>query len=276
MKLFLEQLLKGPYNFLTDKFFREFLKLTLLYGGAKRYQPKKINLLSYKLDVPDCLSFIWQFKEIFVDGQYKFLTNNSNPVILDCGANVGLSILYFKMFYPHSKIKAYEPNKYILEYLKTNISKNKLHGVEINDKAIWIHNEGVNFSEDQADSASITNSKSTDLVKSIRLKSILESESHVDFLKIDIEGAEVEVLKDCKSSLENVKNIFVEYHSFVNRTQELDTILKILTDSNFRYFMKPAVSKKFPFINKINKNSPNMDFQLNIFAYKENENSSSK
>ena len=177
MKLFLEQILKGPYNFLTDKFFREFLRLTLLYGGVKRYQPKKINLLSHKLDVPDCLSFIWQFKEIFVDGQYKFLTNNSNPVILDCGANVGLSILYFKMFYPHSKIKAYEPNKYILEYLKTNISNNKLHDVEINDKAIWIHNEGVNFSEDQADSASITNSKSTDLVDSIRLKSILEVSS---------------------------------------------------------------------------------------------------
>jgi len=40
-------------------------------------------------------------------------------------------------------------------------------------------------------------------------------------LKIDIEGAEYDVLKDCEDSLENVKNIFVEYHS---KKTDSDTI----------------------------------------------------
>ncbi|MBL1212462.1 MAG: FkbM family methyltransferase [Ignavibacteriae bacterium] len=275
MKLFLEQILKGPYNFFTDKFFREFLKLTLFYGDVKRYEPKKINLLKHKIEVPDCLSFIWQFKEIFVDGQYKFNCQIDNPIIYDCGSNIGLSLIYFKNLFPQSQIKAFEPNSYIMKFLKNNIRENKLDNIELYEEAVWIHNDGVEFTDDKADTASISESNGS-RVKSIRLKSLIENENKIHFLKFDIEGAEVEVLKDCKSSLENVENIFIEYHSFVNRKQELDTILKILTESDFRYFMKPAVSKKYPFINKLNKNNPDMDFQLNIFAYKENENSSSK
>jgi uncharacterized protein YfeS len=39
--------------------------------------------------VPDALSFIWQFKEIFVEEYYRFEAKSESPVIYDCGANVG-------------------------------------------------------------------------------------------------------------------------------------------------------------------------------------------
>ena len=57
---------------------------------------------------------------------------------------------------------------------------------------------------------------------------------HVDFLKLDIEGAETTVIKDCADYLGNVDNIFVEYHSFLSEKQTLDELLNILKKTNFR------------------------------------------
>ena len=54
-------------------------------------------------------------------------------------------------------------------------------------------------------------------VKTVRLKNFLHRS--IDFLKIDIEGAEYEVLKDCEEFLFNVDKIFVEYHSIYNEEQ---------------------------------------------------------
>jgi hypothetical protein len=89
-------------------------------------------------------------------------------------------------------------------------------------------------------------------------------------LKIDIEGAEYDVLKDCSSSLDKVKNIFIEYHSYVNCVQKLSEILEILEKNNFRYFIKPVNDREKPLINRKNKFNPNMDLQLNIYGYKIN------
>ena len=45
-------------------------------------------------------------------------------------------------------------------------------------------------------------------------------------LKIDIEGAEFEVLDDCKNHLNNIENIFIEYHSSNKKPQQLHDILE--------------------------------------------------
>jgi FkbM family methyltransferase len=41
-----------------------------------------------------------------------------SPYIIDAGANIGLSIIYFKKKYPNSKIVAFEPDKLIFNILK--------------------------------------------------------------------------------------------------------------------------------------------------------------
>lgn len=67
---------------------------------------------------------------------------------------------------------------------------------------------------------------------------------------MDIEGAETEVLKDCENSLKNVNNIFIEYHSFIDKEQNLDLVLSILAKNGFRYFVKSAVHNKYPFLKR--------------------------
>jgi FkbM family methyltransferase len=269
MRLFFKILFRENYHLLNNKVHREFLRLVFKYGDKPRYKNEKIRTSKYVLTVPDCLSFIWQYKEIFADENYKFNTERNLPVIYDCGANIGISCLYFKKIFPFAKIKAFEADPTIAQILIGNLMQNNYYDVEVIPKAVWIHNNGVELSSEGADASTIYSNKNIIKVESVRLKELLQAEELVDLLKIDIEGAETDVLKDCEDSLSNVKNIFIEYHSFINNTQALNEILDVLSINKFRYFIKQPLDREKPFINKINKNSPEIDLQLNIYGYKD-------
>lgn len=102
-------------------------------------------------------------------------------------------------------------------------------------------------------------------VQTLRLKDLLSEK--IDFLKIDIEGPEYDILKDCGESLNNVENIFVEYHSFSEKPQMIGELLLILKKAGFKVYLKEAwENMKNPYIDK---NSPYyFDLQLNIFGYR--------
>lgn len=284
--LFFKLLFKEIYHFLKQKNGREFLKLAFWYGNKKRYTPQKVKALHYRLEVPDVLSWFWQFEEIFFQEFYKFSTKQQNKSrkinIIDCGANVGMSCLYFKKKYPNAQITAIEADEkiaYFLEKnLKNNLSAEHFAQIEIIKKAVWIHDEGVVFESEGADGGNIlfteknkTEKNKNNVIKipSMRLKNLLLAQTQeIDMLKIDIEGAETQVLTDCKDALHLVKNLFVEYHAYTHSAQTLHTILDILTENGFRYFIKNSLDKTSPFIQQKPKNDNGMDMQLNIFAYR--------
>ena len=268
MKVFLERSFNGFYKFIKNPNERKFVFYSIIYGSKNRYREKKINFLNYKIQVPDALSFIWQFKEIFVDESYKFESELTEPVIYDCGSNIGLSCIYFKRIFPGAIIKAFEADLNISKYLKENLNANGLNDVEVIDKAVWVNDGGVELNIEGADGSSIYVEGKKQKVGSIRLKDLLDSESRIDMLKMDIEGAENDVILDCGNSLKIVNNIFIEYHSYTNSQQKLSELLNVLEQNNFRYFIRNDSNRNMPLINKTNKSNPAMDLQLNIFGYK--------
>ena len=249
MSLF-ESKFKNLYLFRHNKFYREFVNLLFKYGNSPRNKPKTIKFLAYRIQVQDCLSFIFQFKEMFVKEYYMFETKNESPLIYDCGANIGISCISFKKYFPNSKIKAFEADPAIAKMLGNNLNENSITNVEVYSKAVWINDNGIEFGAEGADSGSIYSSRNKMKVESIRLKDFIDGEETIEFLKIDIEGAEAEVIQDCGKNLKKVKNIFIEYHSYLNHEQHLDKILKILTENNFRYFIKSDEQRVSPLINK--------------------------
>jgi len=267
MTLFLKILFKNSYLFLNNKNYREFLRLVLFYADKQRYQARTIHFLNYKFKVPDCLSFVWQFKEIFVDEYYFFETASSEPVIYDCGANIGTSCVYFKKHYPKAKIIAIEADPTIAEILKSNLIENKINDIEIINKAVWIHNDGIDLSPEGSDGASIFGTGDKIKVPSLRLQQLLQNQP-IDMLKMDIEGAETEVLKDCRNELRNIKNMFIEYHSYSNQQQQLNELLSILTENQFKYTIISPYVKPRPLVNKKLRQMHGMDLQLNIFAFR--------
>ena len=103
------------------------------------------------------------------------------------------------------------------------------------------------------------------IVETVRLADYLTQKT--DMLKLDIEGAEYTVLKDCSHLLKHVENLFVEYHSYINKEQHLDDILHILKSNGFRYHLKESYSRKSPFTDR-NLICENMEMAINIFAYR--------
>jgi FkbM family methyltransferase len=220
----------------------------------------------YKVKYTDGKSLVGMFHEIFYLEHYKFESKSNNPIIIDCGANIGLSVLYFNSILKNSRIIAFEADPSISSILNENLTNNNCKA-EIVQKAVWItNNEKLSFSSSGADAGTLFSNNNTIDVISVRLKDVLESFNKIELLKIDIEGAEVEVIKDCQESLKHVDKVFIEYHSFSDSKQELDEILSIMTRTGFRYKVLPARKEKTPFMFKKEKNV--MDLQLNIFFFR--------
>ncbi len=265
MKSFLYILFNEVKRFFTIKEYRTLLLLALKYGGSKRYEKKEVKFKSRTFLVADFKSFFWQYKQIYVDKCYQFISEGENQIILDCGANVGLSALFFSETYPSAKIIAYEADAEIYNCLRKNIQVNNMRNLEAVHKAVWVDNAGVSFQAEGADGGAVTSGKGIS-VESISLKEVIDVCKTVDLLKMDIEGAEVEVIVSAKEVLHKCKNIFIEYHSFAGKQQHLHDLLTILADNGFRYYLKEEVVLSQPFVTK--GNSGPMDMQINIFAYK--------
>lgn len=233
------------------------------YGDRKRYKSLTIKISGMKLNVPDALSFIWQYKEIYVDQSYKFDTNKTEPIIIDCGANIGLSTLYYKSEYPNAKVYCIEADPEIAKTLSTNLSQNNFQATII-AKAAWTHNDGVTFSSEGSDSGSVGHGNIH--IDSINLSDFLNTFDEIDFLKMDIEGAENVVIPHCSEELKKVNTLFLEYHGVYAEEQKLNEILSILKEAGFHYYIKTENKRKSPFVNLHQERM--YDLQLNIYAYR--------
>ena len=233
-----------------------------------RYTRFPTNIFGTTIEGLDAASFVFMYREIFETKIYQFNSNNPNPLIVDCGTNIGLSVIYFKKLFPGARIITFEPDHEIFEVAQKNFSSLALDKVEFVNNGLW-HNEGIiSFNKEGADGGSIAleDQNSDYSINVTRLSNYLKEA--IDFLKIDIEGAETAVLEECAKDLKNVKKIFVEYHSFIGEPQSIDKIMSILTQSGFRiYLSTPGLHSERPFmyINTYN----NMDLQVNIFGIRE-------
>ena len=238
--------------------------------NTPRYTNISTNLLGPKLLLPDGLSFYYSYKEIFAGKIYSFKTTKPAPRIIDGGSNIGLSIIYLKDLYPNSKIIGFEADPKVFQLLKSNIASFELDNVTLINKALWSSECLIEFAEEGADGGRVARNgefgKNRKVkLKTVRLRDYLDQP--IDFLKLDVEGAELEILSDCSYSLNNVENIFVEYHSFKEEEQRLDELLHILRASRFRFQILTQFSSPNPFLTQ--PTQLGMDLQLNIFGYRQ-------
>lgn len=219
-----------------------------------------------KIKITDSFWYLHSLNELFVEEVYKFTSDIENPRIIDCGSNIGLSILYFKKLFPKAVITGFEPDNDICSIAKFNLEQFNITDIDLQQKAVWINNDPLIFAKVGSLSGHFVDeeAENTISIETVRLKDYLQEK--VDFLKIDIEGPEFDIIKDCEDSLHNVENIFVEYHSFAENPQMIGELLIYLKAAGFKTYIKEAwENMKNPFIEK---KGPHFDLQLNIFGYR--------
>lgn len=231
-----------------------------------RYTPTTATLHGRPVSVPDACTYLVGMKEIFQKGIYEFCASTTNPLILDCGANIGLSVIYFKLLYPNARVIAFEPDPAIFQALVKNVASFDLRNVELHQAAVWTENGSVAFMQEGGFSGRVqAGSLQTVSVPSLRLRDQLANP--VDFLKVDIEGAEFDVILDCADRLSNVNRLFIEYHSEANKPQRLDELLAVIRQAGFRYQIQEAHVARKPFLTR--RVMMGMDLQLNLFCFRD-------
>jgi len=257
--------LKLLFRILKRDFFNPDIVGLLKSIFQKRFQNYETLVFGKKFTANDSLSFLIMYEEILARQIYAFSASDQALRIVDCGANIGMSVLFFEKKYPNAQILAFEPDPNNVAILKKNLKANNSRNSTIFENAVWNKESLVRFSSYGAAGSRLEAESGEYEVKTVVLSHYLDQKTN--FLKIDIEGAETEVLEEIKDKLQNVQNLFVEYHSFVGQPQKLSQILDILKAADFRFYIEHngSVSQK-PFI-QISL-LQEMDLCLNIYAYR--------
>ena len=236
-------------------------------AGMARREATTTNLPGARWRIPDGPSFVASWTEIFDREIYHFVPAGGAPRILDCGANVGVSCLYFHRHFLGARITAFEPDPEIFACLQENLAASGCTGIELVRKAVWSADTVLQFESDGADGGRIEagGGARRQEVPAVRLKNFLAEP--VDLLKLDIEGAETEVLRDIAPALALVRNVFVEYHSFAGQQQTVGELMQILVAAGFRLHVHPVNTAPQPLV--ATPVHLGMDMQLNIFARRE-------
>lgn len=177
--------------------------------------------------------------EIFNEKPYFFSNTQKSPLIIDCGAHIGISVLFFKSLYPESKIIAFEPDINSFRLLKKNMEINQFTDVEIYNYAISdFQGETIFYGDFSKNSESVGNSINKDWgkrdfsneikVKVRKLSEFISKYNKIDYLKIDTEGTELQIIEDIQDDLHKVENIYVEFHEFQSNKFSFEKILNIL------------------------------------------------
>lgn len=130
--------------------------------------------------------------------------------VIDCGAHIGLySRLASRILRSKGKVLALEPNPEVLRYLKQNLTNAKDALVEIRQLALYRKAGEMNLylgHEGLSGYSSLVNAGVSDLSVTVpvtTLDSLLAEAglSRVDFMKVDVEGAEIDVLAGAEASI---------------------------------------------------------------------------
>ncbi len=207
---------------------------------------KKLEFLGKPLYFDDLLSVYVVFKEIYLYEDYYADLGTKTPRILDCGAHIGMAALYFRDLYPNAAIICFEPDPKNFELLELNTAH---HGEHTKRHQLALSADGASYTLAKREGQSMATSlferssriKTTSRIeaKSTKLSPYLDEK--VDFLKLDIEGAEDIVLEECQEKLPNVNYLFIEFHTGDGLPMSrLPKILEILEEAGFDYQIERA------------------------------------
>lgn len=213
-----------------------YLKLKLLRRCQKRFVPHQTKISNYTVFYKDPRSLFSEYKLIFKDKIYHFESRTDSPLIIDGGGHIGLATLYFKKLYPDSEIIIFEPDKETLPILKKNLQINDIKNVKIHEVGLSNKEGTVKFQNTGTDSAKL-GLEGNGVINVGKLSNYIDKP--VDFMKLNIEGEELSVLKDLEETnkLGLIKQLCVEWHSFAGQEQDLGEFLSILERNKFRYLI---------------------------------------
>lgn len=188
--------------------------LHIIINKNKQYRPVLYNSSKVYYDT------IFATKT-FLSAEYDFYTETNSlkifsnkPVIVDVGANIGQFLFAVKSSLPAAEVYSFEPDEEIYSILKKNVKHmNKVHAFNLalgKNRGIFDFYVSKEFSE----WSTLINNKSDKYIKTkVKMDTgdnVFKNIKFIDLIKIDVEGAEEQVLKGMGKTLTKAKFLLIE------------------------------------------------------------------
>lgn len=254
IRLYIEKLLGRKGSVIANA--NNYYFLTLIHAGCRHKKIEnglfsfrnKSGMLFYARQNPG--SDLEVFNQVWGRNEYALATEQllklkerqSKINIIDAGANVGYSTLFFLNEFPNARIVSIEPESGNFSVLKKNVGANNGDNVDIKQNGVWNKSCSLKVVDTFRDgfswSMQVIEVDEPSELKAISLHDIIVEKGWktIDILKIDIEGSEKQLFDD-KNSIQEILSITnvlaLEIHDEVaNRA----AIYKIIQQSGFTYF----------------------------------------
>lgn len=215
----------------------------LKYGNSKKLNKLRVH--------KECEGFYSLLVEQFIQNIYerRYKIQKGDKVV-SIGASIGTNtVVFLKEVGKEGKVIAIEPDRDRLKYLEKNIRINKLeNNLVIIKKGVWDKKtEMLAYKKNPGESSSLICSRDSKKIIEFEvdtLDNILAdiNEKKVDFIKMDIEGAEIEALKGMRKTLKNndVKLAIASYH-IVDGQPTYKTIVPMMEKMGFKSYFSHGV-----------------------------------
>ena len=237
-------------------------------------RPGMMKMPFGRIRYADAYSLRTTYHQIFVQDIYQVNGLGAAPTIIDCGANIGLSVIAFKQDYPQARILAFEADPALAAMLTWNIKSLSLTNITVMAKAVGGVNGQVIFQPDGAVDGHVVASMegvppaTLITVAAVRLSDMIDGP--VDLLKMDIEGSEYDVIADLSQSgqLSQVKTLICEVHGNPSTRRQFADLWQHLIAAGFHLSLFDARvggdSRETPF-----SVIPGKDYAIILYAWRQ-------
>jgi FkbM family methyltransferase len=168
------------------------------------------------------LASLPQFSRLLAD-YAKLLASGKKPVIIDCGANIGLATFAFKRAFPEAVIYAIEPEGENFNLMTRNFAP--LSNVFALRAGVWDRKVALAITDPTVASWSFSlqeertknaNEDAVDVVAAVTIPEILDAVPNgaCFIVKIDIEGGENQLFRSNTAWLDDAALVIIEIHDW--------------------------------------------------------------
>lgn len=158
------------------------------------------------------------YEEIIVNSEYFLDVDREPTVVVDAGANIGLTSVFFANRFPAARIIAVEPEASNFAMLCKNAAP--YGNIVPVEAALWRTDTLLDLNDPGTGSWGFQTEEPTEpgeangRVRGLTIDTLMREAGvdHIDILKIDIEGAEKEVFEACETWIDKVGVLVVELH----------------------------------------------------------------
>ena len=163
---------------------------------------------------------LFVYSEVFEQQNYRLPLNCAPATVLDLGANIGLSAVYFARLFPGARLACVEPAPENFETLRCNLAMNGVAAevfaaaIDVRDGKATMHRSPMAYGHSVAIRPEPHCAEQFE-VPALSVTSLLERLGwhRIGLVKIDIEGHETVLLRESCDWLHRVDALCLEYHA---------------------------------------------------------------